>query len=253
LWRETRVRAGLRALWPVSKVSQGNGTYVTIGATTGAVHKFEIKGEDAPVLNQLRVGLSFAYLHPFTAAMTPSSYGGFAYVRQNVDGFSFISDQLTGQTLPEHIFWTILDANLQMTPRLSLTGDFITINEWHYSPNGNARVPISGGSVAVPPQDVNDNQFLQSIWIIFDIDYTLFDELDLGIGYYNLANHFAANGQQRLPWGPDNIWWSPDARLFFDITANLDVLFDDVRGLHKFSTSQANGTSRSERIASHLR
>jgi hypothetical protein len=250
LWRDTQVSAGLRALWPTSKVSQGNGAYVSLGAVTGAVHKFEIKGEDAPYLNLVRVGLTLAYSHPFTAATTPTSYGGFAYTRQNVDGFSFVSDQLTGQTLPEHVFWTILDTSLQITPRLSLTGDFITISEWHYPPSGNVHVPISGGSLSVPPPGA-DNQFVQNIWLIANIDYTLFDELDIGLGYYNLANGLAPDGQQRSLWGADNIWWSPDARLFFDLTANLDVLFDDARGRHKFSFSQAS-ESRTQRIVGSL-
>jgi hypothetical protein len=247
LWRDTRVSAGLRALWPVSKTSRAAGTYLTTGAVVGGVHKFEINGEDASVFNLFRVGLTFTYLHAFSAATTPTSYGAFAYNRQNVDGLSFASDQLTGQTLAEHVFWSILDGTLQITPRLSLTGVFVTINEWHY--------PLSAthvGSVTVKaPTD--DNQFVQNIWVLASVDYALFDELDLGLGYYNLANHFAANGQGRGLWGPDNIWWSPAARLFFDITANLDVLFDDARGAHKFAAKQASANARTMRVISELR
>jgi hypothetical protein len=245
LWQGTIASAGLRAVWPTSKVSQANGTYVSFGATAGATHKFDIKGENASFLKTARVGLSFVYLHPFTAATTPTEYGGFAYTRQNVDGFSFISDQVTGQTLPEHVFWAILNGSLQVTPRLSLVGVLVAINEWHYNPTSGVRVPIAGGSVAVPAPS-GDNQFIQNTWILASVDYTLFDELDIGLGYYNLANYVAPDGQQRSLWGPDNIWWSPDARFFFDLTANLDVLFDDARGLHKFSMKQTGGG------ASHL-
>jgi hypothetical protein len=252
LWRGTRVSAGLRALWPLSKASRANGTYLTLGAVTGAVHKFEINGEAASFLPLARVGVTFAYLHPFNTATTPTSFGTFSYTRQNVDGYSFASDQVTGQTLADNVFWTILDGTLQITQKLSLTGVFITINEWHYPPTPSVRVPLAGGSVAVPPA-TDDNQFIQNIWILASVDYTLFDELDLGLGYYNLANHFAPDGQARGLWGPDNVWWSPDARIFFDITANLDTLLDDARGLHTFSAKKAKRTSPTERMVGHLR
>jgi hypothetical protein len=241
-WRGTKVSAGLRALWPTSKISQAAGTYVTLGVTGGAVHKFELRGEAAPALNDVHVGLTVTYLHPFSTATTPTSYGGFGYVRQNVDGFSFLSDQIVGQTLVNHELWGILDTGIQLTPRLSLTADLIVINAWHYAPTASQAVGSSGP----------DNQFIQNVWFIGNLDYTLFDELDIGLGYYNLANAIAPNGQARTVFGSDNIWSSPDARIFFDLTANLDVLLDDATGRHKFSTKQAQASQR-DRIANHLR
>ncbi len=64
------------------------------------------------------------------------------------------------------------------------------------------------------------------------------DEIDLSLGYYNLANAIAPDGQRRSLFGADNVWWSPDARVFFDITANLDALFDDAVH-HRYSLQQA--------------
>jgi hypothetical protein len=242
LWRGTKTSAGLRAQWPTSKISQAAGTYVTLGVTAGALHKFEIRGDDAAVLNDVHVGLTFSYLHPFTTATTPTNYGGFGYKRQDVDGFSFLSDQIAGQTLVNHTLWGILDTGVQVTPRLSLTADLIVINEWHYPPTPSPAVRVSA----------SDNQFIENVWFIGNIDYTLFDELDVGLGYYNLANAIAPNGQARSVFGADNIWSSPDARIFFDLTANLDVLFDDAAGRHKFSMNPAQALRR-QRIANQLR
>ncbi|MDP9001345.1 MAG: hypothetical protein M3O46_14685 [Myxococcota bacterium] len=235
LWHGTRAAVGLRALWPTSKVSQANGTYVTPGVTAGAEHWFEINGEGASVLNDFRVRASVAYLKPLTSGTTPTHYGQFAYTRQDVEGFSFISDQIVGQTLPEHTLWAVVDAILQVTPRFSLTTDLIAINQWHYAPTPTALVR----------QPSYDNQFTQNIWFIAQMDYALFDEVDLSLGYYNLANYVAPSGQARSLFGPDNIWWSPDARLFFDVTANLDILFDDANR-HKYLPKQAQrgGDSR---------
>jgi hypothetical protein len=227
LWRGTRASLGLRALWPTSKSSQGNGTYVRLGLRGGADHRFRLRGPDAPALNDFHVGVSFSYLHPFTAATTPTSYGGFGYTRQDVDERSFVSDQLTGQTLPEHVLWLTVDAGLQITPRLSFSADLIFINDWHYAPTDQSIHILTGNA---NPNATGDTQYISSRWFTTELDYELFDELGLSIGYYNLTNALAPDGTQRSLFGPNNIWWSPDARFFFDVTANLDVLFDDAEG-----------------------
>ena len=119
-WKDTKVSLGARALWPTSKTSQGQGTYVTVGAIGGVTQKIVLRGQDAPVLNSARIGLGVTYLHPFTTGTTPTSYGNFAYARENVDGYSFVSDQLTGQTIVNHPLYAVLDTGLQITPKVGL-------------------------------------------------------------------------------------------------------------------------------------
>jgi hypothetical protein len=245
LWDGTKANVGLRALWPTSKVSQANGTYVTLGAVASVQHKFEIHGDDAPALNDFHLRLSVTYLHPFTSATTPTEYGNFDYQRQDVDGHSFVSDQVQGTTLVNHTFWGVFDTGLQITPKLAVTADAILINQWHYRPPTVYAQPLTG-SVLIPR--TNDAQFTQNVWVIADVDYTLFDELSLGFGYYNLANALGPDGQRRGIWGSNNIWWSPDARFFFDITANLDVLFDDASH-HRYSIKDAAEAARQQHIA----
>ncbi len=237
LWPGTKVNAGVRAQWPTSKASQANGTYVTLGALAGAVHKFEIRGEDAPSFNNFHVGLSVTYLHPFTNATTPTSYGDFQYTRQDVgdDNRSIISDQIQGLTLVDHSLWIVLDTGLQITPKLSLSIDDILINQWHYAPTGSGIVTATG---PVNPSLIGDTQFTPSNWIILGVDYELLDELELGLGYYSVASQIAPDGQRRTLFGSDNLFWSPDARVFFSITANLDALFDDAVH-HRYSLRQA--------------
>jgi hypothetical protein len=251
LWPGTRVSIGPRALLPTSKVSQGNGTYVTLGGTAGALHRFEIHGDGAPALNEFHAGVSVTYLHPFTKATTPTSYGNFAYARQDVgdDDHSIMSDQLQGQTLVNHNLWLVFDTGLQITPRLSVTVDAVFINQWHYQPTGTGVVIGTG---AVDPTRVDDHQYTQNVWLLGGVDYMLFDEVDLTLGYYNLANEIAPDGQRRGLFGSDNVWWSPDARLFFDVTANLDVLFDDAAH-HRYSRPAAStGEARPARHLAQL-
>jgi hypothetical protein len=237
LWPGTKASIGVRALWPTSKASQANGTYVTLGALAGVLHKFELRGEDAPSFNDFHVALNFTYLHPFTTATTPTQYGNFQYARQDVgdDDHSIISDQVQGQTLVNHTFWGVVDTGLQVTPKLSLTLDWVLINQWHYAPT-NSGITITTGPVN--PSLAGDTQYTPNTWIIADVDYTLFDEVDLSLGYYNLAGEIAPDGERRGLFGSNNVFWSPDARVFFDITANLDVLFDDAVH-HRYSREQA--------------
>jgi hypothetical protein len=249
LWQGTRADLGLRALWPTSKASQANGTYVTVGTRGGVQHQFEINGEDAPLFENVHASLRFVYLHPFTTATTPTQYGGFAYERADLDDRVILSDQVQGATLVNHEFWASIEGGIQITPKLSLTGYMILLNQWHYAP-GNASPATATGFASVGSV-ANDTQFTQETWFVAAIDYALFDELNLGLGYYNLANYLAPDGRARSLFGSDNVWWSPGARVFFDITANLDALFDDAEG-HKYS-KRAVQAGPQQRTANQLR
>jgi hypothetical protein len=246
LWPGTTVAGGVRAIWPTSQLSQAAGTYVTLGVIGEVAHTFELKGEDAPVLNSVRFRIALSYQHAFTAATTPTYYGNFAYTREDVDDDSFVSDQISGQTLVNHRLATVLEGALQVTPKLSVLADGVLIDNWHYSPTANQCIATITGCAQI--QTGNDQQFVEDTWLLLDVDYALFDEMDIGIGYYNLANALGPDGQRRGLWGTDNIWWSPDARFFFDVTANLDAIFDDARN-HKYSIQQAAQEARRRRLA----
>jgi hypothetical protein len=248
-WPGTTVLVGPRALWPISQTSQADGTYVALGVLGDVSHSFDIRGDDAPWLNSARLRLFLEYRHPFTATTTPTYYGNFAYAREDADEHSFVSDQIGGHTLVNHRLTAALDTGLTVTPRLSLLADLILVNRWNYAPAGTAVSTLTG---PVSVQRVDDHQFTQATWFLLDADYQLFDELDIGIGYYNLANAIAPDGQRRGVFGSDNIWWSPDARFFFDVTANLDAIFDDAVN-HKYSTKEAAQAIRRQRVASGLR
>ena len=252
-WKNTKVSAGLRALWPTSKASQGQGTYVALGATGGISQKVPLRGEDAPVLNSARFGLSLVYLHPFTSATTPNSFDNFGYVRQDVDGYSFTSHQLTGQPIVNHTLYAILDSGLQITPKMGFSLDLIWINQWHYAA-GDATISGLTGPIHVATSP-DDQQFTQLFWFLTSVDYELFDEVSLGLGYYNLANVISPDGTLRGPFygGQDSVFWSPDANIFFDVTANLDRIFEDATGRYKLGRPQSGQTASAARDARRAR
>ncbi|MDP9149703.1 MAG: hypothetical protein M3O36_07160 [Myxococcota bacterium] len=239
-WKNTRVNLGARALWPTSKQSQAEGIYLTLGATAGVKQTFPLRGEEAHWLNSAYVSVLAAYLHPFSAATTATQYGGFAYVREDVDLRSFRSDQLTGQTLVNHKLYGLLESGLQITPKLGVALDLIWIEEWHYLPT-DTPIATSTGAVRVPR--TGDQQLTQLVWVVAEVDYSLLDEVTLGLGYYNLTNALAADGTARGPFsaGQDNLFWSPDARVYFDVTLNLDKIFEDLAPRYRPRTRALTG------------
>ncbi|MGA3122372.1 MAG: hypothetical protein ABSF69_16535 [Polyangiaceae bacterium] len=216
---------GLRALWPTSAASQGSGIYVTLGGLAALSQKIPLRGDDAPAFNSARLGLSFVYLHPFTHAITATDYGNFQMVSQTDSGASSLSDQLTGYPLTKDALFSIADASLQILPRLGVAATAIWIDQWHYIPPPSSVATLTGPASV---SRVNDEQFTQFFWFVASVDYELMDEVSLGAGYYDLANVVGMNGQLRSPFlgGEDNAFWSPNACLFVDVTANLDKIWE---------------------------
>jgi hypothetical protein len=228
----TSFTIGPQFLLPVSKESQANGYYVQAGITTGLKQVLELNGESASALNNLTLKVGAWYNHPFSQATTPVA-PFFGYTRQDTEGRTFISDQVRGSTLTNHSLLTSAVAALQVTKKFAVSLSGILINKWHYAPKQDATVvPLANGSVSVPP-GANDQQHTVDTWMIASLDYDLIDELSLSLGYYNLASELAPNGQRRGIVGSDNIWWSPDARFFFTITANLDAIYLRATGGNK--------------------
>jgi hypothetical protein len=253
-WKNTKASIGARILWPTSKVSIDQGVYFRAGATAGLTQKFTLNGPDARGLNSAHAGLTLAYLHPFSDSTTPNS-PNFNYVRENVDGFSFVSHQLTGETLANHTLYGILDTGIDITPRLSATLDFILINQWHYPPP-DACITITTGPVC--PLRINDQQYIQQTWFVLAADYEIIPELSVGLGYYNLANTIAPDGTVRTLFGggDHSLLWSPDARFYLDVTANLDKIYEAASGKYRSTrgqTAAAARMARQQRILNEIR
>lgn len=226
--KNTTVTANLRLDIPTSKESQANGMITKLGVGGGISQKVPINGEDAKVFNSASFGLSVLYQHSFTTATTKTGYGTFARERQDTEGRSFTSDQISGSMLTNHTLLISASAGLHITPKLSFSPSMIWINNWKYTPT-DATVQTAAGPTTVP-RDGNATSFSQSTWWLATLDYDLFDEISLGLGYYNLANVIAPDGVRRGVFGSHNIFWSPDARVFFDVTFNIDAIYDFASG-----------------------
>lgn len=223
LSKNTEERVGLRALFPTSKESQAQGIYVTAGATGSISQDVPIKGEEAKYLNSAKFVLSAAYTHPFSQSTNPANYGNFTYERQDLDGRATSSSLVSPGNLTNHQVLALLDGELAITPKLLFTLDFITINKWKYLPK-DAAVNVAGQQVGIS-RSPNATSFNQQVWFIASVGYDIVDEINLSLGYYNLTNELAPDGTRRGVIGANTVWWSPDARVFFDVTANLDKAY----------------------------
>jgi hypothetical protein len=224
--RGSSADVGLRFIWPTSLASEAQGVYFRAGPRAGIAHDFQLLGEDSYWLQTARVGLAGAYLRTFASATTPTSYASFAYTRENAEGLSFVSDQISGATLVRDELQLVLEGDLAITPRLAFKTFFAFFNQWHDTPATTMPIATGTGSYSVPYS--GDVQLTQMLWFLVGLDYEVCDELGLSLGYYNLTNAIAQDGQPRTVFGGENIWWSPDARFSFTVTANLDVLYADV-------------------------
>jgi hypothetical protein len=245
----TKVSGGARFLFPTSKASQAASIYVQAGAVATISQKVPIHDAAAPFLNDVHFRFFTWYNHPFSEYTTPGN-SGFSYVRENTDDQSFLSDQLAGSTLVNHQLMFNVEAAVQITPRVDFAVDLYEINQWHYALPTNTCVAITGGTSNCAPVSntessasgqVNDQEFVQLTWFAVNLNWDVFDQVSLGIGYYNLQNELSNTGENRTLFGANNIWWSPDARFFFDITANLDAIYDSLapKGSMKKEAQQA--------------
>ncbi len=226
--KHTKASVGARLRFPTSKESQDEGVYVRTGLTAGLKQGVEINGASAKFLSDALFSVGLWYDHPWSRATTPTN-GGLNYARQDTGGQSFLSDQLSGSTLVAHQLVASFNSSLQITPRLAFNADMIFFNQWHYAPT-TACVATLTGCASVGTTPGFGTTYTVDTWFVTSVDYDLFDELTLTLGYYNLANQLAPDGQRRGLVGHDNIWWSPDARLFFNVTMNLDDIYEWATG-----------------------
>ncbi|MFO0671809.1 MAG: hypothetical protein U0235_19660 [Polyangiaceae bacterium] len=191
--------------------------------------KVDINGESAKWLQAVSFRAGAGYEHAFSKATTPTG-GSFEAVRQDTDGRTFVTDQITSGMLSAHKVIASIGGDLQITE--------VGRRPLHLHQQLGVRAQ---GRHLRPYRHQHDlraaqraaTTFSQASWVILNTDYEVIDEMSVGIGYYNLAGIIAPDGQRRGVVGSHNIWWSPSARVFATVTANLDKIYDRAAGLKK--------------------
>lgn len=236
-WATSLSVAPIRLTLPTDKAARNSGQILGLGGSVGVNQSIPINGRSAPALNSFRVGTLVMYSHPFTKATNPVN-PDLHRLRQDLGGRSFESDVLRAGMLPNHQLNFAFTGGLQITPKLALGASYYLLQTWAYRPKGACITPqgASTGETCLPTNEDAPN-FRVNTWLLASLDYDLADEVSLSLGYYNMANQLGPDGQRRSPF------WSPDARFFFSVTANLDAIYDRVSGRND---DEATAKSRSQ-------
>jgi hypothetical protein len=233
---KTSVNIGPRLTLPTDKESRNLGRLLGLGASAGVSQTVPLNGKDAPSFNNLTFGISTIYSHPiYKARQSVSSNSG----NENQQTLGAPRTVAVGENhlVPEYPVGTdvfgkamntsdtlsfSLSAGAQLTPKLSLGLSYVISNAWKYWPTPSNPV-IHTDTGDVPVQTLpNATNYRVGTWALASVDYDLLDEMSLSLGYYNQTNQIGPDGQRRSPL------WSPDARVFFTLTGNLDAIGDRI-------------------------
>jgi hypothetical protein len=227
---KSRWALGVTARPPMSKESRANGQYFGLGPNASMTYGIDFS-KGAKWFSGMSIGASVSYSHSFTKATTPSALGdGFSRPRTDPAGNAIISDQLRSGTLAGNSLIYALNAELEIHEDISFSGSMIVINQFSYKAPD---VVFDGQPVA---HNVNNTNFRQLTWFLLDLDYSIIPELSASLGYYNLNGAISGDGSRR------NVLWSPESRIFFSLTANLDALYDDASKSPKAPKATAKST-----------
>jgi hypothetical protein len=219
----TKLSLGPRFILGTSKTSSRRGKIGEVGAAVGLQQQLPLAGPKSDVFPTMVGRGSLAYtkgLNRCTTACNPD----FEYTRQDTGGRTFVSNQLSGSAMVNHQLIADIGTDFQIFDKLGLSLDYIWVMQWMY-PVGDQNGTVGTTTGAAQPGVEQDPQnYRVGPWFATELDYDLIDEVGLSLGYYNYTNQLGPDGTRRNPL------WSPDARVFFTITANLDKIYETATG-----------------------
>jgi hypothetical protein len=219
----TRVSGGPRLILGTSKTSRAVGTRFQIGGGGAVKQILPIRGPKRDSFQTIALTGSAYYTKYVNRCTTPCD-ASFSNARQDSGGRALVSDQISGAALVNHQIIASLGSELDIVEKLSFNASLIWVMQWLY-PLSDQGSPIVIATGPVQPEGSSDPQsFRVSPWLLTSVDYSLMDEVDVALGYYNYTNQIGPDGQRRSPL------WSPDARFFLTITANLDAIYETATG-----------------------
>lgn len=215
----------------ISKESRGVGQYLATGPGANLSYSFDIGGEKAKVFKNGSIGASVSYQHAFTRCTTACN-SNFAQPNQDLNSKIITSDQVRSGTLTGNTLLYALFADIGVADKLDFSASMIWISSFAYQPTD---ASIGGAPIARGPEDTHTRQYS---WFLVSLTYDVMKEFDVGIGYYNLNNVLAPDGSYREPF------WSPDARVFLDVTFKIDAIVDRIKGTDKKAESSASAKAK---------
>jgi hypothetical protein len=202
---------------PTSKISYRSGRILGLGTFLALLQTFPLRDGDGQIPQQLRITAGAGYSYNFARAIVPTN-SEFGRVRMDPDGVSQPSDQLNGAALAQHQLTFRFVGELLFTEDLKWSNDVIIRPVWTYAlPETDVCGVVDTGCTT--PSRLDD---ATRHTVITDFKSELsydFGKFGVGVGYANLALQLGPDGKRRSPL------YSPDARFYFTLSANLDKIF----------------------------
>jgi hypothetical protein len=211
---------------PTSPASYEGGKYFSAGLGSEFQPKIKLLGKSANGLNNVTGRFGLTYSHLFSESYTPVS-SDLQRPRQNATGDTILGDQLTGTSFEIDRLTVLLGFILPVYKDLQLLAEFRWINGWthEWEPGGGTGcdVAILNDPCVVAGRTEEDPvNYRVSTIVQIGLNYPIYEVVEVGLGYQNESPQVGPLGERR------NMFYSPDAQFFLDITANLDKIYAKV-------------------------
>jgi hypothetical protein len=200
---------------PTSKISYRSGKILGLGTLLGFTQTLPLL-DDHGWPEALRLTAAAGYTYGFARAAVPTN-PDFVRVRLDPEGVSLPGDQLNGAAHAQHQVTLRFVGELLFTENLKLLSDLIVKPVWKYAlPDSEVCGVVSTG--CVEPRGTPEST-RHSVITEFksELGYE-FGKFAVAVGYANLALQLGPDGKRRSPF------YSPDARFYLTLSANLDKI-----------------------------
>ena len=236
--RAYRTEVSLRApllTFPTSKVSARSGAVLGVGANFTIAQDVPLAGAKSRLFQSATSALRVGYAHTFTKAIVPAN-AELRRRRADPEGRLLIDDQFGTPAFPEHEGSVRLVFDVGVSERVRWGTAFTWLPLWKYELPETQICTVATG--CVEPDSVEDPQrFVVTTVFESEVAWQLIDELVLAAGYSNLTSQVGTSGERR------NMFYSPFARFYLSVTANLDEIYLTATG-RKAPVRDENDLSR---------
>lgn len=221
--KEWSTGAGLRLRYsiPTSKTSIGQGRYGVLSAGVSANQKFRLAGNDAVGFNNLTVSAGLTYSHLFSRAYTPTN-PGLERTRTTASFAAITSDQLGTRSFDIDRLIPSVTFTLPLIKDLTLTTAFRMIGRWKHDFEDTCIVVMNECQPIA--RDENRPTYFTDSSFDVALSQPIYDMFAINVGYNNETLTLGEDGKNR------NIFYSPSAQFYLDLTANIDVIYQKAAG-----------------------
>jgi|GEM_PF-410076 len=232
----TKISGGPRVIFPTDKYTYNGGTRLLVGGIVGVSQSVPFAGPNATVFPGASFDASTAYQYNI-ARTTIGENPDFKRERRDVSGQTIISNQISPSAKVEHQLTTTVGTTVDVTEKLHLNASYIWIQQWTF--DFGETPPVATDTGMAQPDSIDDPVHYRVLpYVLAGVDFDVLPELTIGGGYYNVTNQIGENGERRNPL------WSPDARVYFDVTANLDEIYNTLSGRRAEAEKSAAARAR---------